>query len=48
VNLLELGEHTGTHVDAINHIAHQYRGQSIDTMPLAMFYTEGIFLDLSD
>ena len=48
VNRLELGEHTGTHVDAINHMARQYRGQSIDTMPLAMFYTEGICLDLSD
>src|SRR4026208_883071 len=47
VNLLELGEHTGTHVDAINHMARQYRGQSIDTMPLTMFYTEGIGLDLS-
>jgi len=48
VNKLELGEHTGTHVDALNHMARQYRGQSIDTMPLNMFYTEGICLDLSD
>jgi kynurenine formamidase len=47
VNRLELGEHTGTHVDAINHMARQYRGQSIDTMPLTMFYTAGICLDLS-
>jgi kynurenine formamidase len=47
VNRLELGEHTGTHVDAINHMARQYRGQSIDMMPLTMFYTEGICLDLS-
>ena len=47
VNRLELGEHTGTHVDAINHMARQYRGQSIDTMPLTMFYTGGICLDLS-
>lgn len=47
VNLLELGEHTGTHVDAINHMAREYRGQSIDTMPLTTFYTEGICLDLS-
>ena len=29
VNRLELGEHTGTHVDALNHMARQYRGQSI-------------------
>ena len=47
VNLLELGEHTGTHVDALNHMTRQNRGQSIDTMPLTMFYTEGICLDLS-
>jgi kynurenine formamidase len=47
VNQLELGEHTGTHVDALNHMARQYREQSIDTMPLTMFYTEGICLDLS-
>lgn len=47
VNRLELGEHTGTHVDAINHMARQFRGQSIDTMPLTMFYTDGICLDLS-
>lgn len=45
VHKLELGEHTGTHVDAINHMAKQYVGQSIDTMPLSMFYTEGICLD---
>ena len=44
---MELGEHTGTHVDAINHMAKEYEGQSIDTMPLSMFYTEGICLDFS-
>lgn len=44
---LELGEHTGTHVDALNHMARPYRDQSIDTMPLTMFYTEGLCLDLS-
>jgi kynurenine formamidase len=47
VNRLVLGEHTGTHVDALNHMARQYHGQSIETMPLTMFYTEGICLDLS-
>jgi kynurenine formamidase len=47
VNRLEFGEHTGTHVDAINHMAPQHRDQSIDTMPLSMFYTWGICLDLS-
>ena len=44
---LELGEHTGTHVDAINHMAAKHKGKSIDTMPLSMFYTEGICLDFS-
>src|ERR1044072_6938695 len=48
VNRLELGEHTGTHVDAINHMARQYREQSIDTMPLTRVYTEGICLGVSD
>lgn len=47
VHKLELGEHTGTHVDAINHMDIQYEGASIDTMPLSMFYTEGICLDFS-
>ena len=47
VNRLELSEHTATHVDAISHMARQFRGQSIDTMPLTTFYTEGICLDLS-
>ena len=47
VNRLEMGEHTGTHVDALSHMAREHRGQSIDTMPLTMFYTEGICLDLS-
>lgn len=47
VNKLQFGEHTATHVDAINHMARQFRGQSIDTMPLSMFYTEGFCLDLS-
>jgi kynurenine formamidase len=48
VNRLNFGEHTGTHVDAINHMGRQYRGLSIDTMPLTTFYTEGLCLDLSD
>jgi kynurenine formamidase len=48
VNHLELGEHTGTHVDALNHMGREYREQSIDTMSLTTFYTEGICLDLSN
>lgn len=47
VNRLDMGEHTGTHVDAISHMARQNRLQSIDRMPLTMFYTGGICLDLS-
>lgn len=47
VNRLEFGEHTGTHVDALSHMARQYRGQSIENMPIGMFYTKGICLDLS-
>ncbi|NUM47262.1 MAG: cyclase family protein [Anaerolineales bacterium] len=46
-NRLDLGEHTGTHVDALNHMGRAFRGQSIETMPLTMFYTEGICLNLS-
>lgn len=48
VNLLEMGEHTGTHVDSISHMAGEFRGQTIETMPLERFYTMGICLDLSD
>ncbi|MDY0779311.1 cyclase family protein [Tenacibaculum sp. IB213877] len=44
---LEMGEHTGTHVDALNHMAKEHVEKSIDTMPLSMFYTEGICLDFS-
>ncbi len=44
---LEMGEHTGTHVDALNHMAREHAGKSIDTMPLSMFYTEGFCLDFS-
>ena len=47
VNRLELSEHTGTHVDALSHMGRPWRGQTIDAMPLAQFYTEGICLDLS-
>ena len=47
VNNLEMGEHTGTHVDALSHMTRENKGQSIETMPLSMFYTEGICLDFS-
>jgi len=47
VNRIVMGEHTGTHVDAINHMARPYRGHSIEKMPLSMFYTFGLCLDLA-
>jgi kynurenine formamidase len=47
VNRLEFGEHTGTHVDALSHMAPQHHRKSIETMALSMFYTQGICLDLS-
>lgn len=45
---LTMSEHTGTHVDALSHMGRPWASQSIDTMPLSMFYTEGICLDVSD
>ncbi|MEM8893868.1 MAG: cyclase family protein [Bacteroidota bacterium] len=48
VNLLQISEHTGSHVDAISHMGKDYKDQSIDTMPLSMFFTRGICLDLSE
>ncbi len=47
VNLLQLTEHTGTHVDAFSHMSKDNAGQTVDTMPLSMFYTSGICIDLS-
>lgn len=47
VHLLQMSEHTGSHVDALSHMGKEYKEQSIDTMPLSMFYTRGICLDLS-
>ena len=44
---MEMSEHTGTHVDALNHMRRENKGESIDKMPLSMFYTMGICLDVS-
>jgi len=44
---LEMGEHTGTHVDALSHMGREFGEQSIDRMPLLMFYTSAFCLDLS-
>lgn len=46
--LMTMSEHTGTHVDALSHMARKHKTQSIETMPLSMFYTEGVCLDVSD
>ena len=45
---LQFSEHTGTHVDSISHMGRAFADQSIDKMPLSIFYTEGICLDFSD
>ncbi|HRC85921.1 MAG TPA: cyclase family protein [Thermoanaerobaculia bacterium] len=47
VNRLVLGEHTGTHVDALSHMGPEYREGSIETWPLSRSYTEGICVDLA-
>lgn len=44
---LELGEHTGSHVDSISHMGKEFHMQTIDKMPLSMFYTSGFCLDFS-
>jgi kynurenine formamidase len=46
-NRLEKSEHIGTYVDALNHMGKVFIDQSIDLMPLSMFYTEGICIDFS-
>ena len=45
---LEMGEHTGTHVDALNHMGRSFKDHSIEKMPLSNFITTGICLDLSN
>ncbi|NJF24905.1 cyclase family protein [Thermococcus sp. Bubb.Bath] len=44
MNVLKMGEHTGTHVDAPAHFIPG--GKTIDEMPLESFIGEGIVLDL--
>lgn len=44
---LELGDHTGTHVDAISHMGREFADLSIDQMPLSAFYTPAFCLDFS-
>ncbi len=49
VNRLILHDHCATHVDAFSHFHYVPRGRddTIDTMPLEMFYTPGICVNLS-
>ena len=47
VHAITLSEHTGTHIDAFNHFGRQWIDRSVDTMPLEMFFTEAVCLDLS-
>ncbi|KAI4604132.1 hypothetical protein KJ359_000260 [Pestalotiopsis sp. 9143b] len=44
---ISMSDHAGTHVDAPKHFDPSPGALSIDQMPLADFYTEGICLDLS-
>jgi kynurenine formamidase len=47
VNSIIFSDHSSTHVDAFSHFSKDLRDSSIATMPLDMFYTEAICLDLS-
>ena len=49
INTLTLSDHCSTHVDAFSHFhyAPEGREDTIDTMPLEMFYTPGICVNLS-
>ncbi|NJE62471.1 cyclase family protein [Thermococcus sp. 21S7] len=46
MNVLKMGEHSGTHVDAPAHFVPG--GKTIDEMPLEKFIGEGIVLDVRD
>ena len=45
---LLLSDHGPTHVDAINHIDPRPGAKGIDELPLELFYTEAVCLDVSD
>ena len=45
---LQLCDHTGTHVDALNHYVPSPDAPSIDKLPLDRFFTEALCVDLSD
>ena len=44
---LNMGDHSGTHVDAPVHFDGSPDAKSIDQMPLENFFTEAVCLDLS-
>ena len=47
VTSLNMGDHSGTHVDAPKHFDEKPGAKSIDEMPLENFFTEAVCLDLS-
>jgi|TARA_Y100000310_G_scaffold46284_1_gene42999 kynurenine formamidase len=47
VDMINMPDHTATHVDAPRHFGVEWDDQGIDSLPLERFYTEGICLDLS-
>jgi kynurenine formamidase len=42
-----MGDHSSTHVDSISHVSDEPSAPTIDKLPLEMFYTEGICIDVS-
>ncbi len=47
VTSLNMGDHSGTHVDAPVHFDERPGAKSIDAMPLETFFTEAVCLDLA-
>ena len=46
VDVLTLGSHTGTHIDAPYHFLAQ--GKKIDELPVERFVSEGVLVDVSE
>ncbi len=42
VDMLNMPDHTATHVDAPRHFGAEWDDQGIDSLPLERFYTRGI------
>jgi kynurenine formamidase len=47
VTSLNMGDHSGTHVDAPHHFDERPGAKTVDEMPLENFFTEAVCLDLS-